>query len=466
MKNKSLNAEEVIGRIKKFASRKGIPVFLVGGYIRDKFLNKKNKDIDIVMEFDALSFAGEFAESNRLPPPVFYGRFGTAMLEINGVKIEFATARKESYPDTSRNPSVSKATIYEDCLRRDFTVNSILENIATGEILDFFSGRQDIKNKILRTPAAPSKTFYDDPLRILRGIRFSAKLNFKIEAGTKEGMKKNVFRLKIVSQERITDEILKILEVYSPSKGFYLMDEIGVLDMVLPEVTALKDKAADNCKELFPHTLKVMDNASRHTKNVHLKMAALLHDIGKPKTFKEENGKVSFHRHEFVGERMAYRVCKRLKISEEHTKFIGFLVRYHLRPHLLAKEDPTDSALRRFIKETGKNMKPLFTLARADITSSNEMRVAEAVEQLNALQERTEEINRKDRLTTFKLAVDGHKIMEILGLKEGRKVGAAKEYLENLVMDGVLKNKKRVLTGFIKDNKKRVLKILSEKENG
>jgi len=241
------------------------------------------------------------------------------------------------------------------------------------------------------------------------------------------------------------------------------MDDIGVLDILLPEVAALKNQAAENCKELFPHTLKVMDNASRHTKNVYLKLAALLHDIGKPSTFREEKGKVSFHRHEFVGERMAYRICKRLRISEEKTRFICFLVRYHLRPHLLAKEEPTDSALRRFIRETGKNMKPLFVLARADITSSNEMRIARAVEQLNLLQERTEELNRKDRLTTFKLAVDGHGIMDMLGLQTGRKVGAAKDYLENMVMDGCMENKKRVLTKYIKENKNEILEKLAEK---
>jgi len=463
MKKTKSNPDDVLKRIRDFARKKRKPVFLVGGYIRDRILKKKSTDIDIVMESDALSFAKEFAEENRLPPPVFYGRFGTAMLEIDGIKVEFATARKESYPEESRKPFVERATILEDCLRRDFTINAIVENLLTGEVLDFFSGRKDIGERILRTPAAPLKTFYDDPLRILRGIRFASRLKFDIDGETREGMKQNVFRLKIVSCERITEEILKILELYVPSKGFYLMDDIGVLDILLPEVAALKNQAAENCKELFPHTLKVMDNASRHTKNVYLKLAALLHDIGKPSTFREEKGKVSFHRHEFVGERMAYRICKRLRISEEKTRFICFLVRYHLRPHLLAKEEPTDSALRRFIRETGKNMKPLFVLARADITSSNEMRIARAVEQLNLLQERTEELNRKDRLTTFKLAVDGHGIMDMLGLQTGRKVGAAKDYLENMVMDGCMENKKRVLTKYIKENKNEILEKLAEK---
>ncbi len=465
MRKKNCNPEDVLDKMRKFAERKNIPVFLVGGYIRDRMLRKKSKDIDVVMEYDALSFARQFAIEFGLPQPVFYGRFGTAMIETGGIKIEFATARKESYPEESRKPFVRKATIIEDCSRRDFTINAVVENLVTGEIFDFFSGREDMKKRILRTPVDPSKTFYDDALRILRGIRFAAKLQFEIDEETLEGMKKNVFRLKIISQERITDELFKILELHIPSRGLYLMDRTGVLDVILPEVSELKNQSADNCKELFPHTLKVLDNVSRHTKNTNLKMAALLHDIGKPKTFREEKGKVSFHRHEFVGERMAYNICRRLRVSEENTRFIGFLIRYHLRPHLLAKENPTDSALRRFIKETGKNMKPLFTLAKADITSNNMTKIASGVKQLEILQKRTEELNRKDRLTSFRLAVDGYRIMDILELPTGRKVGFVKDYLEDMVMDGFIENKKRILTKFLKESKSDILKHVLKKEN-
>ncbi len=461
MEKKNFKPENILEKIRIFAKKKNIPVFLVGGYIRDKLLRKKSKDIDIVMETDALAFAREFAFEYRLPPPIFYGRFGTAMIETEGIKIEFATARKESYPDESRKPFVEKATLIEDCARRDFTINTLMENLVTGEVIDLFSGKQDIKNKILRTPVSPFITFYDDPLRILRGIRFASKFRLTIEPETMKGMKENVSRLKIISQERITDELLKILELSVPSRGFYLMDTTGILDVILPEVALLKKQTADNCKEIFPHTMKVMDNVSKHTKNSYLKLAALLHDIGKPKTFREEKGKVSFHRHEFVGEKMAYYICKRFKISEENTKFICLLIRYHLRPHLLAKENPTDSALRRFIKETGKNIKSLFILAKADITSSSITRVARAVEQLDILQKRMEEINRKDKLTSFRLAIDGYKIMEILGLQPGRHVGLVKDYLENRVVDGLLKNKKRVLIKELKENKNVILQSIS-----
>ncbi len=453
MKEK-ITAEEVLGKIAAFAEKKAVPVYLVGGYIRDTILRRKSKDIDVVMESDALAFARDFARENGMPPPVFYGRFGTAMLEIGGVKVEFATARKESYPEDSRKPEVEKATILEDCRRRDFTINAIAKNLLTGEIIDFFEGRQDIKRKIIRTPVEPDKTFYDDPLRILRGIRFAARFRFEIEKPTLEGMKKNVHRLSIVSHERIADEIMKTLEASVPSKGFYLMDETGVLQAVLPEVAGLKEKQGYYpCKELLPHTLKVLDNASGHTRNVYLKMAALLHDIGKPRTFRFDNGKVSFHRHEFVGERMAYKMFNRFNIPDEKKRFIGRMIRFHLRPHLLAKENPTDNALRRFIREMGKDIMPLFILAKSDLTSHNPGRVKTALDKLNALENRVREINRKDKLTSFKLALDGYAIMEILGVPSGRIIGQVKDALEELVLDGVLKNRKTALKKYLKEHR-------------
>jgi len=450
-RKKNMESAEILDKIRIFAERNNIHVYLVGGYIRDRFLRRKSNDIDIVMERDALSFAKDFARENRLAPPVFYGRFGTAMIEIPGVKIEFATARKESYPENSRKPEVRNATIEEDCARRDFTVNAIAENLSTGKILDFFGGRSDIKKKIIKTPVSPDRTFYDDPLRILRGIRFASKFMFDIENETMEGMKKNVSRLSIVSRERISDEIMKMLESRIPSRGFYLLDQAGALALILPEVHGLKEKQAAPCKELFPHTLKVLDNVSLHTKDVYLKMAALLHDIGKPKTFMLDKGKVSFHRHEFVGQRMAYALCRRLNIPEDKNKFIGRLIRFHLRPHLLAKENPTDNALRRFIRELGKDLRPLFALAKADLTSHNPARVKTALEKLTILENRVKEINRTDKLTSFRLALDGYAIMELLGIKPGKKVGEAKKALEGMVIDGIIKNRKRDLSKYIKE---------------
>lgn len=464
MKKQKISPQDILDKLKEYAKREGVVIYLVGGYIRDRLLRRKSNDIDIVMEIDALSFAKRFASFYHLPLPVFYGRFGTAMIEVSGIKIEFATARKESYPDNSRKPDVERATIEEDFARRDFTVNAIAQNLITGEFIDFFNGYDDIKKKIIRTPVSPEKTFYDDPLRILRGIRFATKLRFEIEKETLEGMKKNVSRLSIVSMERISEEILKILETKTPSRGFYLMDEIGALGIILPEVAALKEKMTDHaCKELFTHTLRVLDNISIHTKDIYIKMAALLHDIGKPVTFKAENGKVSFHRHEFIGQKMASQICRRLHISEEKSKFIGKMIKYHLRPHLLAKENPTDKALRRFIKEIGKDMKPLFLLAKADLTSHNPLRVKIALERLGLLEERIKEINKKDKISSFKLAVDGYVIMELFGISQGRKVGEIKQRLETLVLDGAVRNRKRDLIKYIKENKEVLLESCTEK---
>ena len=453
-----METSDIINTIKKFAEEKGIVVYLVGGYIRDKILRRKSKDIDIVMEFDAMDFARLFSKKYGYPPPVFYGKFGTAMVEIDRIKLEFATCRKESYAENSRKPSVYPATIYEDLARRDFTINAIAQNLLTGEILDPFEGKQDIKDRLIKTPIEPDKTFFDDPLRILRGIRFAARFKFEIEKHTKEAMKKNVFRLKIVSEERIADEILKMSEVFQPSRAFYLLEEIDALKIVLPEVSGLKEEKAEYpCKALLPHTLKVLDNASLHTKNVYLRLAALLHDVGKPKTFRIESGKVSFHRHEFVGERMAYKICGRLKIGSEETRFVGRLIRFHLRPHLLAKEGPTDKGLRRFIREIGKGMKSLFCLAKADLTSQNPLRVKKALEKLNDLEKRVKEINKRDKISSFKLAIDGFTIMEVLGIDSGKPVGYVKKYLENLIIDGVLNNKKRELKKYLLENKMCVL---------
>ncbi len=454
MKNKIHDTEKtIIEQIKRFGKEKGVVPYLVGGYIRDKYLRRKTHDIDVVFEYDALRFAKDFAEKFRYQPPVFYGRFGTAMIEINKIKIEFATARKESYSPLSRKPDVISANIYDDLARRDFTINAIAMNLFTDEILDPFEGRKDIKNRLIKTPVSPDRTFYDDPLRILRGIRFATLFRFHIDEKTKEYMSRNAHRLSIVSSERIADEIMKILSAGTPSIGFYLLDEIGILDSILPEVAKLKQNRSEHpCKELFPHTLQTLDNISKRTKNVYLRLSALLHDIGKPKTLRIKDGKVSFHGHEPLGEKMSYLACERLKISFEKARMIGILIRYHLRPHLLAKEAPSDNALARFAKEIGRNLKPLFTLAKSDLTSKNEKKVKQSIERIENLYERIVILKKKMHLARFKLAIDGFTIMEILQLPPGKKIGEIKNTLEEMVLDGKITNRKRALIEHLKSS--------------
>ncbi len=454
------HAARILREIADFAARRNQTVYLVGGYLRDRFLSRSCADIDIALEGDALAFARAFASDRGYGPAVFYGRFGTAMIETSGVKVEFAACRSESYPDDSRKPDVAPATIREDLARRDFTINAIAENLLTGEILDPFHGRQDIRARIIRTPLDPDVTFRDDPLRILRGIRFAGRFRFSISPETLAGMRRQAERLSIVSAERIAEELLKMLEAAQPSLSIRLLDEAGVLALVRPEVSALKERATQHpCKELFDHTLKTLDNAARRTKSVPVRLAALVHDIGKPKTLRVEQGVVSFHRHEFVGERMAERLCRRLYLGPEETRLVTRLVRLHLRPHLLAKENPTDRGLRRFIREVGKDMKPLLTLARSDITSANPGRIRRALEKIDRLATRIAEINRKDRLAAFKIAVDGH--VEILGIPPSRAVGWTLEHLEQKVLDGKLPNRKRDLKRYLKEHRARIMRASS-----
>ena len=457
----------IISRIKKLGEETGITPYLVGGYIRDGFLHRRNHDVDVVLEENALEFARKFSVRYRYPAPIFYGRFGTAMIEVGKTKLELATARKESYSQNSRKPDIVASTLLEDLSRRDFTINSIARNVLTNEIIDPFCGKKDLKDKIIKTPVAPDKTFFDDPLRILRGIRFATVLRFTISPDTIEAMKKNACRLSIVSSERISEEIMKIIDAPKPSSGFYLLDEIGVLGNILPEISALKEKRTDHpCKELFSHTMQTLDNISKRTKNRLFRVSTLFHDIGKPRTLNIENGKVSFHRHEFLGERMSRKLCEKLKISTVDAEIIAKIIRYHLRPHLLAKENPSDTALIRFIKEIGKERDGLFLLAKSDITSKNEKKVKAAVEKIENLEKRVKTLNKKMRLAKFKLAVNGFEIMKTLSIPEGKGVGAVKKIIEDMVLDGKLPNRKRMIIKHLKDYDKELAARANESNLG
>ncbi len=450
-----MNEKEIINKIAEIAnpltSAGGGAAYLVGGYLRDKILRRVCHDIDIVVEGDALSLAKNVAKSLKIPPPVTYQRFGTAMIRMEKTTIEFATARKESYRKDSRKPKVSPATLSEDLLRRDFTINCLARRLGEKEIIDSFGGRADLRAKIIRTPTNPAKTFYDDPLRMLRAVRFATKLKFQIEPKTKKAIIENRERIGIVSTERIADEILLILDAKIPSRGIELLKEFKLLEIVLPKIAALRDVNDPQCKDLFAHTLIVLDNMARMKKDRTLRLAALFHDIGKPKTAKYISGKGwTFYGHQYLGAKMMKSVGFRLKLSASDTKKIGKIIAYHLHPHWLTRKNVTERAIFRFLREVGKEWKGLLLLATSDVTSKNRRKVEEARSRLLELENRIKEINRRRRAARFKLALDGHQIMEILGIKPGPEVGRVKSELEKAVVEERVKNSKRELKKYLK----------------
>ncbi len=446
-----MNETEIISKITKVARREKISADLVGGYLRDKILRRACHDIDIVVEGNALSLAKKIAESFKIAPPVTYRRFGTAMLNVGKTTVEFATARKESYSRNSRKPTVSPASLSEDLLRRDFTINCLAQKLGEKEIIDLFGGKADIKSKIIRTPTTPAKTFYDDPLRMLRAVRFATKLKFRIAPKTKQAIIENRERLKIVSSERIAEELLLMLDAKTPSDGIKLLDELKLLNLVLPEIFALKQVNDLQCKDLFAHTLTVLDNMAKVKKDRILRLAALFHDIGKPKTAKYLPGKGwTFHGHPYLGAKMMRPVGLRLKLSSPDIRRISKIIAMHLQPHWLAKKNVTERAIFRFLREIGKDWKGLLLLANADITSKNKRKVEEGRSRLRELEKRVKEINRRRRAAKFKLALDGHQIMEILGIKSGPAVGRTKDTLEKAVAEEKVKNNKRDLKKYLK----------------
>ncbi|MEO6694307.1 MAG: CCA tRNA nucleotidyltransferase [Ignavibacteria bacterium] len=438
---------KIIGKI---ADENSLKIFVVGGFVRDMLLMKSDSDIDIMVLGDAVKFAETVAKKYNKIPDAVYKNFGTALLNLEENKIEFASARKESYERNSRKPRVENATLGEDLSRRDFTINAIAAGLNTdnfGELIDLFSGCDDLQNKIIRTPLDPMKTFDDDPLRIMRAIRFAAKLNFKIEDKTFEAIIKMSFRLtedKVVSQERITDEFLKILMTDQPSIGLDLMFITGVMDIVFPEISALEgtDQRKDfHHKNVFYHTLIVVDNISKKTDNLWLRFAALVHDIAKPKTKKFVDGTGwTFHGHEELGARMMKKIFIRLKLPLNKLEYVEKLVRMHLRPIPLSKEVVTDSAIRRLAAESGEELEDLLKLCRADITSKNPDKVSQFMKNYEIIERKIVEVQEKDELRNFQSPVRGDEIMEICRLKPGRQVGIIKHKIEEAILEGEIPN--------------------------
>lgn len=444
---KNLFLDPILKSIGRIADQANEEVYAVGGFVRDKLLGKSVKDIDFVVVGDGPAFAKKVAKELRARKMAIYEKFGTALVEIEDYKLEFVGARQESYRGNSRKPDVVPADLMTDLTRRDFTINALalsLNEKSLGEIVDPFNGQSDLKKKIIRTPLEPTITFSDDPLRIMRAIRFAAQLGFRLEQATKEGIAETTDRLKIISQERITDEFLKILKSSKPSIGFLLMAETGVLQVVFPELMKLKgveQREGHHHKDVFYHTLKVVDNVAAVSDNVNLRYAALVHDIAKPRTKEFIAGKGwTFHNHEEVGARMLPGIGQRLRLPNEMTRYARKLTRLHLRPIALTEEEVTDSAYRRLLMQAGEHLEDLLTLCRADITSQNPKRVQKHLKNFDFVVKRLQQVEEKDRMRAFQSPVRGEEIMETCGLKPGPIVGKLKKMIEEAILEGEIPN--------------------------
>lgn len=431
----------------ELASERNERVYVVGGYIRDLILGVGKKDIDILIVGDGTGFAVELGKKLGIHEVMVYGNFRTANFKYDEYDLEFVGARKESYNKESRNPDVVPSTFEDDISRRDFTINAIAVSINSdnfGEISDIYDGINDIINGIVRTPLEPDITFDDDPLRIMRAVRFASRFNFAFDPGVSDGIKRNAHRLEIVSQERITEEFMKIMATPQPGIGLRLMYETGVMSVVFPEMAKLggvEQVDEHRHKDVFYHTCEVVDNISRVTGDLWLRFAALVHDIAKPQTKKFVEGTGwTYHGHEEFGARMMKFIFKRMKLPFAKINYVKKLVRLHLRPVSLSKEEVTDSAIRRLIVEAGDDLEDLITLCRADITSKNEYKVKNILKNYDRVMERVLEVREKDALRAFQSPVRGEEIMSVLGLKPGPQVGVIKTAIEEAILEGTIPN--------------------------
>ena len=446
--NKALE-HPIFKTISKVSKELNIESFVIGGYVRDHLLNRGNsKDIDIVTVGNGIQLAKEVSRSLTENPKVsVFKTYGTAMLKTGSIELEFVGARKESYHKDSRNPAVEDGTIEDDQNRRDFTINALalsLQEDTFGMLLDPFNGVKDLNNKIIRTPLDPDVTYSDDPLRMLRAIRFSTQLQFEIEKDSLLSITNNAERIKIVSKERITDELNKILASEKPSIGFKLLDETNLLPIILPEINDLKgveDIEGQRHKDNFWHTLEVVDNISKATENIWLRWAALLHDIGKAPT-KNFDQKVgwTFHGHEFVGSKMVYRLFKRMKLPlNERMKFVQKMVLMSSRPIIIASE-VTDSAVRRLIFDAGDHLDDLMTLCEADVTTKNPNKLKRYLKNFQIVRNKIVEVEERDHIRNFQPPITGEMIMNTFGLKPSREIGVIKDAIKEAILDGTIKN--------------------------
>lgn len=435
----------VFRQIGEIADKMDRKVFIVGGYVRDIFLNRTSSDIDFVTLGSGIELAKEVSEHlNHGKGLSVFATYGTAQVKTHNLELEFVGARKESYVRESRNPIVEDGTLEDDQNRRDFTINAMavaLNQDSFGELIDPFNGICDLKKKIIRTPLDPDITFSDDPLRMMRAIRFATQLDFSIDPVTFDAIKRNRKRISIITKERINDELLKIMRSPKPSIGLHLLDESGLLELIFPSVFALKGvetKEGRGHKDNFYHTLKVVDNVAQKSDNEWLRWAALLHDIGKPST-KRYDEKIgwTFHNHNFIGEKMIPRVFKQMKLPlNEKMKYVAKLVGLHMRPQSVGEEGVSDSGVRRLITDAGEDLEDLMTLAEADITSKNPAKVRRQLEGFMALRQRMAEISDADALRNWKSPIDGHEIMKHFNIPPSSVIKEIKDAVKEAILEG------------------------------
>lgn len=441
----------IIGKVAEAAKQLSLPAFVVGGFVRDQLLGRPCKDIDIVCLGDAIALANKVSELFHPHPKVsWFKNFGTAHINIHGYDVEFVGARKESYQQHSRNPTVEPGTIKDDQERRDFTINALAIDVDQSinqeiVLVDPFHGVQDLNGKVIRTPLTPEKTFSDDPLRMLRAIRFATQLGFVIESNTLLGIVETAPRISIISQERITDELNKMMLSPKPSIGWDLLFKTGLLKEIFPAMVDLAGAEyidGKGHKDNFYHTLQVLDNICLHTDNLWLRWAALLHDIAKPATKRFEQGiGWTFHGHEVVGGRMVPKIFTKLKLPmQENMRYVRKLVEHHLRPISLTKENITDSAIRRLLFDAGDDIEDLMTLCDADITSKNESKVKRFRANFELVRERLKEVEEKDKIRNWQPPITGELIMEVFKLLPCREVGLIKTAIREAMLDGIIEN--------------------------
>ena len=458
---KKLVQNNIFYKISDISENLGFETYVVGGFVRDSLIKKSQtdiKDLDFVTVGSGIKLANKVAQALEGKNKVqIFKNFGTAMISWKDYNLEFVGARKESYSKNSRNPVVENGSLIDDQKRRDFTINSLsisLNKNNYGKLIDPFNGLDDIKNKIIKTPLNPDQTFSDDPLRMIRAVRFSTKLNFNIDNDSMKSIIKNSNRIKIVSNERVVDELHKILSYSKPSIGFKLLEKLNILKLILPELTNLKgidEIEGQKHKDNFYHTLEVVDNISDYTNNVWLKWAALLHDIGKhpTKSFNKKNG-WTFHGHEFVGSKMVYKLFKRLNMPlNEKMKYVQKLVLLSSRPIVISEDNVTDSAVRRLVYDSGDLIDDLILLCKADITTKNIHRFEKYHKNFEIVKKKIKEVEQKDKIRKFQPPISGEEIMEYFGLNPCKEIGAIKEAIKEAILEGIIANEHKPAFDFM-----------------